>query len=327
MHDVESDPPNDRMPLVRRPALLEKLAVSIEGRETNNVTENDLFVFTHIPKTAGTTFKRLLERQFRASQMPKIGPDYQASVDQIKSLSTQDKDRVRCLSGHLPFGIHQYFPKKTLHYVGFVRDPIDRAVSEYFFFSRQPQLMPLLGLDAGTTMSPQEFWEHQSSIGMMDFQARVLSGYDNMVESVMPPYKPMPVENADSIIRGIVDSFAMLGTVEQFDESLVLMKQKFGWRNICYIRRNVTPVSQKKLQLRKEVSEQISSLNPIDCKLYAHIREMIDAKIAEQGESFTREFRRFRFYNRWYTPAWNVYRATGLRRLHKIMAKAWTSTA
>ena len=119
-----------------------------------SLTENDLFVFTHIPKTAGTTFKRLLERQFRASQMPKIGPDYQRSVDQIKALSAQDKARVRCLSGHLPFGIHQYFPQKTLHYVGFVRDPVGRALSEYFFFARQPQLMPLLGLDAGTTLSP-----------------------------------------------------------------------------------------------------------------------------------------------------------------------------
>ena len=56
---------------------------SIQNQPMGNLTENDLFVFTHIPKTAGTTFKRLLERQFRPSQMPKIGPDYQAGVDQV----------------------------------------------------------------------------------------------------------------------------------------------------------------------------------------------------------------------------------------------------
>lgn len=299
----------------------------IQDQPMGNLTENDLFVFTHIPKTAGMTFKRLLERQFASGQMPKIGPDYQGSVDQIKSLSAQDKARVRCLSGHVPFGVHQYFPQKSLHYVGFVRDPIDRALSEYFFFSKQPQLMPLLGLDVGTTLSPQAFWEHQASIGMMDFQTRVLSGYDNMVESVLPPYKKMPVENADSMIKGIVESFALIGTVEQFDESLLLMKQKFGWRNICYTRRNVAPVSKKRLQLRQEVGETLRNLNPMDCKLYAHIREMINAKIAEQGESFARELRRFRFLNRLYSPAWNVYRATGLRRLHRAMTKVRTSTA
>lgn len=214
-----------------------------------------------------------------------------------------------------------------MHYVGFVRDPVDRALSEYFFFANRPQLMPLIGLEAGTTLSPQAFWEHQSSMGMLDFQTRVLSGYDNMVESVMPPYRKMAVENADSMIKGIVDSYSLIGTVEQFDESLLLMKQKFGWRNICYISRNVAPKSKEKLQLKQALSEEIRNLNPMDCKLYAHIKKMIDEKIAEKGESLARELRRFRFLNRLYSPAWNVYRAIGLRRLRMAVKKVQTSAA
>ncbi len=300
---------------------------SLQREKTGKLTDNDLFVFAHIPKTAGSTFKRLLDRQFPSSKMQRVGPDYQGSIDHIKSLSTRDRARIQCLSGHLPYGIHQFFQQQNLHYVSFVRDPIDRALSEYFFFRKQPQLLPLIGLDVDTTLSPQALWEHQSSMGMMDFQTRVLSGYDNMVESVLPPYPKMSVENADSLIKGIVESFSLIGTVERFDESLLLMKQKFGWRNICYIRRNVAPKSKEKLELKQAVGEEIRKLNPMDCKLYAHVREMIDAKIAEQGESFAQELRRYRFLNRWYTPVWKVYRATGLRRLHMAVTKVGTSLA
>ncbi len=300
---------------------------STQREQIGKLTDNDLLVFAHIPKTAGSTFKRLLDRQFPSSKMQRVGPDYQGSIDHIKSLSAQDKARIQCLSGHLPFGIHQYFQQKKLHYVSFVRDPIDRALSEYFFFRKQPQLMPLIGLDVGTTLSPQAFWEHQSSMGMLDFQTRVLSGYDNMVESVMPPYQKMTVENADSLIEGIADSFSLIGTVEQFDESLLLMKQRFGWRNICYIRRNVAPKSKERFQLKQALGEEIRNLNPMDCKLYAHIRKMIDAEIVEQGESFARELRRYRFLNRLYSPAWKVYRTTGLRRLRLAVTKVQTSTA
>ena len=65
----------------------------------------------------------------------------------------------------------------------------------------------------------------------------------------------------------------------------------------------------------------------MDCKLHAHFTKMIDAKMAEQGESFARELRRFRLLNRLYSQAWEVYRVTGLRRLRKVVTKLQAATA
>jgi len=295
--------------------------------KATQIADTDLFVFVHIPKTAGSTFKRMLARQFPARRMPKIGPDYQGSVNQIRALSPEGKAQVQCISGHIPYGIHQYFNGRKVHYVSFVRDPVDRALSEYFFLKKQPQLMPLIGLKEDADLSPDAFLDHQAKLGLQDFQTRVLCGYGNLVESILPPYAPMTVENPDSLIRDIERSFALVGTLEQFDESLVLLKQTFGWRSVCYISRNVARPNDRRSQLKQSLAPHIREMNPLDCRLHAHFRDRIAARIAEQGESFTQELQRFHKSNRLYSQGWRIYRATGLRRLGKLIEKLKAATA
>lgn len=300
---------------------------SPQVNRTAALADDDLLIFVHIPKTAGTTFKRMLGRQFPASRMPKIGPDYQGSINQIKALSPQDKARVQCISGHIPFGVDKYFEHRKLHYVSFVRDPVDRVLSEYFFLAKRPQLMHLIGLDASTSLTPEAFLEHQTSMGLQDFQTRVLSGYGDLVESVLPPYAPMTVEDEDALIERIAASFSLVGTVEHFDESLLLMKQLFGWRNVCYISRNVARASSRRSELKQALAAEIRRLNPMDCKLHTYFKNKMDAEIARRGEDFSRELRRFRRLNRLYSQAWRIYRATGLRRIGKLVAKVQAGKA
>lgn len=285
------------------------------------LTANDLLVFTHIPKTAGMTFKKLLDRHFPAAQRPKIGPDYQASVDRIKALPDEARAQIRCLSGHLPYGVHKFFPQRRMQYVAFVRDPVGRALSEYFFFAKQPQLMPLIGLEVGANLTPQAFLEYQASVGMMDFQTRVLCGYDNMIESMLPPYPEMKVDDVDAFIDKIVDSYAMIGTVERFDESLLLIKEKFNWRNVCYISRNIGTPSKKKAELKAALTDEVSKLNPLDCKLYDRIKKLVDDKIEARGPQFQEELNRFHAKNSRYSKLWRIYRATGLRRLKRVVTR------
>ncbi|MCB9849095.1 MAG: sulfotransferase family 2 domain-containing protein [Phycisphaerales bacterium] len=290
-------------------------------------TDNDLLIFTHIPKTAGMTFKRLLGKQFPADRMPKIGPDYQGSINQIKALSDREKDRVQCLSGHIPYGIHGYFPGRTPHYIAFVRDPVDRALSEYFFLAKRPQLLPLIGLDVNAKLTPDAYLEHLSSLGMQDFQTRALCGYNDLVESVLPPYPPMAVDDVDALIRDIIDAYAFIGTVERFDESLLLIKELFGWRSVCYVSRNVTGKNDKRRELKHTIAAEIRRLNPIDCILYSAIKARVDAAIAERGRQFAEELECFHRSNRRYAHVWTLYRATGLRRIQKLIAKLRAASA
>lgn len=295
--------------------------MAIQEDQAAPLHENDLFIFVHIPKTAGSTFKYTLARQFPDQGMPKIGPDYQASINHIRTLSAEEKTRVSCISGHVPYGIHRYFERRKPRYVSFVRDPVNRTLSEYFFLMKRPQLLPLIGLTPDAKLTPEAFLEQQVAMGMQDFQTRVLTGYDNLVESVLPPYRPMAITNVDELLCGIERSFDLIGTVERFDESLLLMRDRFGWRNTCYVSKHVGRPNSRRQELKQALGEQIRRLNPLDCRLHAHFSALIESKIQEQGEAFERKLRRFRLLNRSYSNAWQIYRGTGLRRLHNSLSR------
>ena len=49
----------------------------------------------------------------------------------ITSLSEKEKEKIKVIIGHhMPYGIHKYFNKKP-RYITFLRNPIDRRISEY----------------------------------------------------------------------------------------------------------------------------------------------------------------------------------------------------
>lgn len=286
-------------------------------------SDKDLFIFVHIPKTAGMTFRKILDRQFAASQIQKIGPDFQASIDQIKNLAAAEKARISCVSGHVPYGIHHSFSGRNVYYLSFVRNPVDRAVSEYFYFKKRPELLPMIGLDQSCTLTPQIYLQHIATTGMGNFQTRILSGYGDMINGgVLPPYKPIPETTETDLLDTIQKKISFIGSVALFDESLLLMQEKFGWRSIRYISRNVAKSDPAKQELRQTLSDEIQRLNPFDTALYHSTIYSIKNDLTNRGEEFQQKLRRYRFANRFYSWAWEVYRKSGMRKLRLAMRKS-----
>lgn len=282
----------------------------------------DLAVFVHIPKTAGMTFRKILDRQFTADQICKIGPDFQGSIDGIRNLGQEEKRKTRCISGHIPYGIHQYFPNHSVHYLSFIRDPVDRAVSEYFYFRNRTELRPLIGLEQSCNFTPEVYIEHLDQVGMGDFQTRILSGFGDMIKRVLPPYPPIPEEVGSELLQVIYQNYAFIGTVSLFDESLLMLRQQFSWPNIRYIRRNVAKVDPERIELKQAISEQIRRLNPLDCRLHHDITVGLTKKIDEGGKRFVKELNTYRLKNRCYSWAWQAYRKSGLRSMRMALAQS-----
>ena len=68
----------------------------------------------------------------------------------------EEKDQIRLLKGHIPFGIHESY-SSTAKYVTFLRDPVERIISYYFFLKRRPN-HPLHGFKQfNNKMSLQDF--------------------------------------------------------------------------------------------------------------------------------------------------------------------------
>ena len=110
-----------------------------------------LYVFVHIPKTAGEAFKRNIEHslprgRFLRSSFSYFEPYFDTRKqgmeffrghnyfhDYVRSLSPAERNKIQCVGGHDSyFGIHTLFDKPT-RYITFLREPIQRTLSLYNF--------------------------------------------------------------------------------------------------------------------------------------------------------------------------------------------------
>lgn len=75
-------------------------------------TNSGTLIFIHIPKAAGTTFYQVLNRQYKPQHILLIehGLAKQRSVNAFRQLPEDRKSRLRCIRGHMPFGLHQWLP-------------------------------------------------------------------------------------------------------------------------------------------------------------------------------------------------------------------------
>lgn len=100
-------------------------------------------IFTHIPKTAGTSFLRvLLKDNVEESRIcffsPGFGFPESTVVRGFKGLLFSRATRFQFYSGHLPYGIHHCIRGRA-HYITFLREPIDRTISNYCFVRQRAQ--------------------------------------------------------------------------------------------------------------------------------------------------------------------------------------------
>jgi hypothetical protein len=98
--------------------------------------------FYHLPRTGGLSLTRdILRPNFLPWRRCQVNYDYQMKVSaraqDPRSWPAWRKSLVRLLAGHMPFGFAELFPGPT-EYATMVRDPVARAVSDYYFCRKDP---------------------------------------------------------------------------------------------------------------------------------------------------------------------------------------------
>lgn len=271
----------------------EKVPVSSPSSDNGDGKTNFSLIFFHIPKAGGTSLDEILECQFEPSQvytMDRI--KVEEAANEFKKLPIEEREKYRLLKGHMWFGLklHEYMPQPC-KYITMLREPIARVISHYYYAKRTANHY-LYEKIAAEKITLKDYVTRQLTLEVNNGQTRVLADLNYPV-----PYGEAPQELLESAKKNLHDYFAMVGLMERFDESLLIMKRLFGWEDVFYERKNVSKERSTINELPADVLDVIVAHNQLDIQLYQYVQTLLEEMIAQQGESFIQELEEFQLKN------------------------------
>nr|WP_118828424.1 sulfotransferase family 2 domain-containing protein [Salinibacter ruber] len=240
-------------------------------------------VFVHVPKTAGRSFISVLKRVYSQDRIYKVYGNISDRVSNLRSLSREKRRNIDCVVGHYKFGLHEELPDPAT-YVTFLRDPVERVVSHYYYVRRFPgHRLNSAITDDGASLRDYVDLDPELRNG----QARLIAG-----GNADTPHD----ELRDRALENMRDRFSGVGVADRFDASVTVMAYRLGWpSNTVYYRKQNVSKSRPSLQeIEPGVRNYIESKNKVDRELYETATEWLDQHVEEIGTGFKRRMRRMK---------------------------------
>jgi len=225
--------------------------------QTPQSAKADHLIFLHIPKTAGTTFNRILEWEYPPHRIHTINASALSwSHRHFISLPLRRRRAILLLKGHMHHGLHEHLPG-TSTYITFCREPAERVLSAYFFI-RNHWLHPDFRRHRSSGISLEQFVAESES--HVNVQTKLLAG--------LKPHEPCGEESLQRALHNLRECYAVVGLTERFEESLLLMARLFGWKLPYYANFRVMTQRPRAAAISPEIRRQIAVRNTYDVEIY-----------------------------------------------------------
>lgn len=179
-----------------------------------------------------------------------IYPSGELFVDNKPFRKDELSKKVQCIHGHFTWDdLHERFSLgEDVHYVTWLRDPVKRVISNYFFLKKiiaeRLRETPTENLMARMGKSLEEFVVQEETRDVMS-----------------------------KFVGEHFDKFSCIGLQDYFEEDLKRMTQKMGWKPLQNIEHNVTGKQNQSVVTPDQI-ELIKSMNSRDVELYNHALDL-----------------------------------------------------
>lgn len=232
--------------------------------------------FLHIPKTAGSSVREMLRRNYD----DKLGP--YGIYDDLVSCSQTCIEKYDVIAGHFGISLLSLFDRHPLTFT-FLRHPIGRTLSHFMHLKRDsnhPYHKYVLDMELS------DFLTDPITVPLIyNFQSRYMSfkltGFDCLSRFPTACSKPghlsvtwelMSYGMSDADILDLslrsLDEISFVGFVEDFDKSMARLIQLLGIKNYDIPKMKVSPNTTDLANVTSMVRDRILEINQIDMKLY-----------------------------------------------------------
>ncbi|MCP5102495.1 MAG: sulfotransferase family 2 domain-containing protein [bacterium] len=272
-----------------------------------NPADQDTIIFLHVPKTAGRTLNSIIRNQYEPASIfangeaviSRLGKDWgkttaserwEISREILAGLPEPEKRKIKVLLGHMNFGRHELLPQPCT-YVTLLREPKERILSHYYHILRMKE-HHLYHTITTRKMTVGDYIRSGITFTADNGQTRMISGAGDRYE-----YGRCPREILEKARSNLREHFSIAGLMEEFDETLILIRREFNWSPPYYRKQNVTHDRPALEDIPGGERRIIEEHNRLDIELYKYARELFKEKLSRQGPSFEKELRQFQRQN------------------------------
>jgi Galactose-3-O-sulfotransferase len=242
-----------------------------------------MICFCHMIKTAGTTMHYIFRNNYGFNYVEIRKPNFCAS--DLKSI-LKINGNIKAIGGHsLRSTVNLESVCPQIRFITFLRDPVNRYLSHYNHAIRN-------------NFHQMSLEEHCEVLGETNYQTKFITGSMNLTERSYFAAK----KDLRQAMKILSEQFAFVGLVEEFDESLLLLKRSMELQDfdIRYKKENVAKTTYiTRDMISPTTLQRIKELNQLDCELYEFVRdELFEPQKDKYGSKIYKDLNHLRIANK-----------------------------
>ena len=213
----------------------------------------------HIPKTAGTSFRGILQRSYgeRAVLRVDIGLyNHQLRINEQQFDGSKIAAKVKVAHGHFSPALFRsrFEVADDIPLITWLRDPVERVISNYFYLKKRLE---------------EELQEEKRNLNILSKMQRSLMEYAR---------DEVNRNRIHKFLDGIrLEELFFIGIQESFQEDLQQIARLLNWQQTDELHHNRT--INKPAEVSEEARAEIARLNELDIDLYQRALAIRKARI------------------------------------------------